>query len=232
MSNQGLSVVLIRHAQSQWNLENRFSGWADPPLTEAGIAEAKRAGTRLLECGWSFDVVFCSKLQRAIATMECILSVLQAKSVEKHFDWRLNERHYGQLQGRLKEPDANHTTEEQIWRWRRGYLDKAKPLDLSDARHPRFSPLYKDVPEARLPSVENLAETRQRVTEFWQEAVYPAILSHRRILVSSHGNTLRALLMELAQMDVAEVEAFEIPTGEPILLSYDDQGRFLHWHYL
>lgn len=232
MNEQKLTVVLIRHAQSQWNLENRFSGWADPPLTDVGQAEAIQAAESLKNAGFGFDIAFCSRLQRAKVTMNLVLKALGQENIPQIEDWRLNERHYGQLQGKIKDAATNHTTEEQIWRWRRSYLDKASPLSVDDDRHPIHSDLYRDVPEERLPAVENLAETRVRVAEFWQESVVPRLNEGLRIFISSHGNTLRALLMELSAMEVQEVEGFEIPTGKPILVDYDHHGKFLHWHYL
>lgn len=232
MNSKPYSVVLIRHAQSQWNLENRFSGWANPDLTEEGRSEAEDAANILKKNGYEFDLAYCSRLQRSKHTMDIILNILQQTDIEQVSDWRLNERHYGQLQGKYKDADANNTTEEQIWRWRRSYLDKADPLDKDDERHPVNNDLYSDVPDERLPAVENLKDTRIRVTEFWQDVIEPQMQEKKRILISSHGNTLRALIMELAQMEVEEVEGFEIPTGKPIIVTYDANGSFSDWRYL
>ncbi len=225
-------VVLIRHAQSQWNLENRFSGWADPELTEVGLLEAEAAGRLLDDRGFCFDNAYCSRLKRSLITLERIFKVMGHKPVPVEADWRLNERHYGALQGRFKTPEDHNTTPEQIWRWRRSYLDKAAPLALEDPRHPTQNPLYSDVDPARLPAVENLQETRARVTEFWRERVVPDITAGKRVFISSHGNTLRALLMELAAMSVEQVESFEIPTGIPIVVQLGSDGTFEDWAYL
>ena len=225
-------VVLIRHAQSVWNSQNLFTGWADPPLTELGIDEAHRAAHCLGEYDFKFDIAYSSRLQRAMATREILLDDLQQSAVPCIDDWRLNERHYGILQGVNKEEAAQRVGERQVWRWRRGYMDKALPLHYSDPEHPRFDPLYADVDPERLPAVESLADTRTRVSEFWYEQVQPRIMHGERILISAHGNTLRALLMELDQMSVDDVESFEIPTGVPIVYYFDGQGRPLQWSYL
>ena len=228
---QILSVILIRHAQSQWNQENRFTGWADPPLTEAGIIEAQQAGEWLHTNGYHFDVAYSSRLQRAITTLDILLAEID-QDIPKYQDWRLNERHYGALQGVNKNEAAAEVGEHQVWRWRRGYADKAEPLLRTDPTHPVNNPLYADVEPHLLPGVENLAQTRARVTAFWQEQIMPRIQQDERVLVSAHGNTLRALLMELDGMSVEQVESFEIPTATPIEYRFDAKGEPLGWQYL
>jgi len=225
-------VVLIRHAQSQWNLENRFTGWANPPLTRTGIDEAQRAGELLRKQGYQFDVAFSSRLARAQQTLDIILETLGQSELIQYQDWRLNERHYGQLQGVNKTDEAKRVGEQQVWRWRRGYEDKAAPLSRNDANHPVNDPLYKDVNRDLLPDVENLADTRARVMQFWQERVIPYIRNSQRVLISGHGNTLRALIMDLANLTVTQVESFEIPTGKPIIYTFDSAGQPLQWRYL
>lgn len=225
-------IILIRHAQSLWNLQNRFSGWADPLLTEQGQSEAVKAAQLLKQQGFSFDLAYCSYLQRTKQTLDIMLEQLQQNDIEIRADWRLNERHYGALQGKEKTPEANNTTPEQIWRWRRSYLDKAAPLDTGDPRHPVNDPRYKDVDPTRLPAVENLSQTRERVVDFWHEQIEPAYGAGSSILISAHGNSLRALLMELTQMSVEEVESFEIPTGRPIAVAKAASGSGWRWHYL
>jgi 2,3-bisphosphoglycerate-dependent phosphoglycerate mutase len=225
-------VVLIRHAQSEWNRENRFTGWADPALTEAGRVEAARAGYCLARHGFDFDVAWSSRLQRADATLDILLDRLDLQSIPRYRDWRLNERHYGRLQGLDKSQAAAQYGEHQVWRWRRGYRDQAMPMSSDDPDHPRHDPRYLDVPPEQLPGVENLADTRRRVTAFWREQVVPSMQRGERVLISAHGNTLRALIMELSDMSVAEVEAFEIPTAMPIVYYFDEQARPRYWHYL
>lgn len=230
--NKVVDVVLIRHAQSQWNAENRFTGWANPPLTQAGLDEAHHAAVLLHQHAYRFDVAFSSRLLRAQQTLDTILEDLQQPNIPKYLDWRLNERHYGTLQGVNKAEKALEVGEQQVWCWRRSYLEKAQPIPLTDPGHPANDPLYKDVDVKLLPDVENLAETRQRVSQFWQERVCPYIRLGERLLISSHGNTLRALIMELAGLTVDQVESFEIPTGKPIIYTFDNKAQPLHWRYL
>lgn len=227
-----MPVVLIRHAQSQLNQENRFTGWADPPLTEKGIDEAKAAAELLDGHGYRFDVAFSSRLQRAIATCDLLLQGIGQGDIQSHQDWRLNERHYGKLQGLNKSDAAKKVGEQQVWRWRRGYTDQAGPLEASHQDHPRNDPRYSYVDPALLPSVENLAQTRARVSQFWNREIVPQIKQGKRILISSHGNTLRALIMKLSGMTIPEVEQFEIPTGTPIIYHFDRDARPLGWNYL
>lgn len=230
--HQPLAVILIRHAQSLWNQQNRFTGWADPALTQAGIDEAIAAAQRLQLHGFEFDRAYSSRLQRAIQTRDLILQHTQQQHLEQHQDWRLNERHYGQLQGRNKARAAEQVGEQQVWRWRRSYRELAEPLTLEDPQHPANDPMYEDLDPSRLPAVENLAMTRERVSEFWQQRIVPELLLQQRILISAHGNTLRALLMQLDNMSVEQVESFEIPTATPIVYYFDAQARPLSWHYL
>jgi 2,3-bisphosphoglycerate-dependent phosphoglycerate mutase len=229
---QTVPVVLIRHAQSQWNAENRFTGWADPPLTAAGIAEAQRAGAWLYNHGYRFDVAYSSRLQRAITTLDILLQQLGQEDLPRQQDWRLNERHYGALQGVNKAEAAAQVGEQQVWRWRRGYADRATPLLRTDPQHPGKDPRYADIDPRQLPGAENLAQTRARVLALWNERVLAHIRQGQRMLISAHGNTLRALLMELGGMSVAEVEGFEIPTATPILYRFDGHGQPLDWRYL
>lgn len=227
-----IPVVMIRHAQSQWNLENRFTGWANPPLTEAGIAEAKHAAELLRDQGFNFDVAYSSRLQRAINTLKILLEGLGLTKIPRYADWRLNERHYGMLQGANKATATAVMGEQQVWRWRRSYEEQASPLRRTDPNHPVNDPKYADIDPSVLPGVETLAQTRIRVATFWQEQIVTHIQRGKRVLISAHGNTLRALLMELANMSVAEVESFEIPTATPIVFNYEDNAMPLEWHYL
>ena len=231
-TDQGVPVVLIRHAQSLWNKENRFTGWANPELTDAGIREAQKAGDWLKENGYQFDVAYSSRLQRAISTLDILLDRLGQARLLRRQDWRLNERHYGTLQGIDKDVAMAQVGEHQVWRWRRGYEDRATQLLRTDPRHPVNDPMYADVNPHQLPGVENLAQTRERVVLFWNEQVAPRIRKGERVLISAHGNTLRALLMDLACMSTEEVESFEIPTATPILYRFDDRGNPLDWRYL
>jgi len=161
-----------------------------------------------------------------------ILEILGQTRLPQYQDWRLNERHYGQLQGVNKAEEAVRVGEQQVWRWRRGYEDQAAPLSRNDPTHPVNDPLYRDIDPALLPDVENLAETRARVMQFWRERVAPRIRLGERVLISSHGNTLRALIMGLANLSITQVESFEIPTGKPILYTFNRDAEPLRWRYL
>ncbi|MCI0505079.1 MAG: 2,3-bisphosphoglycerate-dependent phosphoglycerate mutase [Gammaproteobacteria bacterium] len=232
VAEKTIDVVLIRHAQSQWNLENRFTGWANPPLTAAGFAEARRAAQLLRAHGYEFDAAFSSRLLRAQQTLDVLLETLGQMNLPRFQDWRLNERHYGQLQGINKAEEAKQVGEQQVWRWRRGYEDKAAPLSRNDPAHPVNDPLYRDVDPALLPDVENLAETRARVMQFWQERIAPCIRLGERVVISGHGNTFRALIMGLANLSIKQVESFEIPTGKSIVYTFNRNAEPLHWRYL
>ena len=232
-TTQTVPVILIRHAQSQWNKENRFTGWTDVPLTDAGVAEARQAGDLLKSQGFQFDSAWSSVLQRARVTLEILLGSVDQLHIPQQQDWRLNERHYGALQGLDKAKAMAKAGEAQVHRWRRGYVDRAEAVAVDDPRHPLNDPRYAGIHPSRLPKgVENLVETRIRVVEFWRERITPQIRQGQRLLISAHGNSLRALMMELQDMSVAEIEQFEIPTATPILYLFDQCGRPLEWHYL
>lgn len=232
MANKTIEVVLIRHAQSEWNKKDLFSGWADPHLTESGIAEAERAGELLRDAGYVFNVAYASKLTRAIHTRDLILSKLAASPSRISEDWRLNERHYGVLQGLSKSGMAKVVGEEQVMQWRRSYEEAAEPFTRRHKHHPANDERYSDVPEELLPGAENLKMTQERVMAFWQERMAEHFANNDRVLISSHGNTLRALIMALSNMSKTEVEKFEIPTGTPIVYTFDDAGRPVEWAYL
>jgi 2,3-bisphosphoglycerate-dependent phosphoglycerate mutase len=229
---RSIPVVLVRHAQSQWNRENRFTGWANPPLTEAGVSEAIEAGNLLGLHNFRFDMAYSSRLQRASDTLDILLTQLGQTHIARDRDWRLNERHYGSLQGINKAEAISRVGEQQVWRWRRGYHDKADTLAVTDQSHPVNDPTYHDVDPQLLPGVENLAQTRTRVMSFWNEQIRPRITKAERVLISAHGNTLRALLMDLSGMSTSEVESFEIPTATPIVYHFDSHARPLGWEYL
>ncbi|MCB1789978.1 MAG: 2,3-bisphosphoglycerate-dependent phosphoglycerate mutase [Gammaproteobacteria bacterium] len=226
------SVVMIRHAQSEWNREGRFTGWADPPLTAAGRAEAERAGRVIAARGLSFDRAYSSRLLRARDTADIVLRTAGEVGVPLTADWRLNERHYGALQGQDKATMAARVGEQQVWRWRRGYVERPPEMAAGDPAHPLNDAKWIDVPSSQLPNGESLAQTRARVMRFWNEEITPQLRAGRRLFIASHGNTLRALIMALHGMRVDEVEAFEIPTGVPIVYAFSSRGEALGWHYL
>lgn len=225
------AVVLIRHAQSEWNRENRFTGWANPPLTELGRAEAVRAGDDLAKAGFRFDHAYTSRLIRAQDTAEIVLTQSGNQVTPVRRDWRLNERHYGALQGEDKAAMMARVGEQQVWRWRRGFLDMPPSMVKDDPRRIAQQQQWADL-GGQLPNSENLLQTQQRVLAFWEEIVAPQLRYGRQLLISSHGNTLRALIMALDNMSVEQVEAFEIPTGVPIVYRFTAQGRPIGWQYL
>jgi 2,3-bisphosphoglycerate-dependent phosphoglycerate mutase len=226
------TLVLLRHAQSRWNVENRFSGWADMDLSEAGIAEAHRAGARLREEGIFFDRAFVSLLRRATQTLDIVRAELGQRQLPVTADWHLNERHYGALQGLNKTETAERFGAGQFHRWRRGYHDTPPPLAPNDPRHPRFDARYADVPLDQLPATESLADTERRVVPYFEEQIAPPLAAGQTVLVVSHGNTLRALVKYLEGMDDHAVEQREIPTGLPLVYRFSAGMRPLRACYL
>lgn len=226
------SLVLLRHAQSRWNLENRFTGWADVSLTEAGRAEARRAGTLLRAHGYRFDRAFTTQLKRATETLEIVRRELGQQNLPVERSWRLNERHYGALEGLDKAAFAAAHGEDKLHRLRRGYRDRPAPLAMDDPRHPRHQGIYRDIDPALLPATESLADTLARLLPYWNGTIAPAIARGERVLVVSHGNTLRALFKHLEKMTEREVEQFEIPTGRPLVVEFASEGEFLRRDYL
>lgn len=211
------TVVLLRHAQSQWNVANRFSGWADMGLSAAGVAEAHRAGERLRALGFRFDRAFVSPLTRATHTLDIVRAELSQRQLPVTVDWHLNERHYGALQGLDKDETAARYGAGQLHRWRRGYHDTPPPLAPNDPRHPQFDSRYADVPRHQLPASESLADTERRVVPYWQARIAPLLAAGMNVLVVAHGNTLRALVKHLNDLSIPEVERLEIATATPLI---------------
>lgn len=232
LTQQPGTLVLLRHAQSLWNLENRFSGWADIGLSEQGIDEAHHAGAALRRHGFHFDVAFASRLARATQTLDIVLAELGQRAVPVISDWRLNERHYGALQGLDKAETAARYGETQFQRWRRGWADRPPALAPDDPRHSRFDAAYADVPPVSLPVAESLSDTYRRVVPYWEQNIAPRIARGDNVLVVSHGNTLRALVKYLDGMDDRAVEQLEIPTGRPLVYRFSAGMRALRPRYL
>jgi 2,3-bisphosphoglycerate-dependent phosphoglycerate mutase len=226
------TLVLLRHAQSLWNLENRFTGWADIGLTEAGREEACRAGTLLRARGYRFDRAFTSVLKRSIETLEIVLREIGQPDLPVERSWRLNERHYGALEGLDKAAFAAAHGEDTLHRMRRGYRDRPSPLAADDPRHPRHQEIYRDIDPELLPATESLADTLARLLPCWNGAIAPAMAHGERVLIVSHGNTLRALLKHLENMTEHEVEQFEIPTGRPLALEFAPGVKLQRRYYL
>jgi 2,3-bisphosphoglycerate-dependent phosphoglycerate mutase len=220
MSAPSAWVVLLRHGHSEWNLTNRFTGWTDIPLTEVGLAEAAAAGRRLKQAGYVFDEVHGSVLQRTRQTVGALLAAMDAPAVPLFTTWRLNERHYGALQGMNKQEIFSTWGEEASRRWWRGYYEPPPPLDRDDPRHPRFDPLYADLDAKDLPASESLRDCQQRTLPYWNEVLVPRLRAGRRLLVVSHGNTLRGLVMHLDGLSAEAMEHVEIPSGVPLVYRF------------
>jgi len=218
----GVNLILLRHGESEWNLANRFTGWTDVALSQGGIQEAHRAGHLLRAAGYVFDEAHTSVLKRAIQTLWISMEELDMMWLPVYRSWRLNERHYGALQGLNKKETAQEFGEEQVHRWRRSYDVRPPALALEDERHPRFEPRYAHLEPGELPASESLKDTLDRVLLYWHEIIAPALRRGRRILVSAHGNSLRALVKYLDHIPDEEIPALNIPTGFPLVYELGD----------
>jgi 2,3-bisphosphoglycerate-dependent phosphoglycerate mutase len=231
-ADAGLRLVLLRHGESLWNLENRFTGWTDVGLTAKGEQEATEAGRLLVAEGFDFDMAFTSYLRRAILTLDITLGVMDRLWLPVVKDWRLNEKHYGVLQGLNKSETAEVHGDEQVELWRRSYDVAPPPLDSGDPRHPRHDPRYRDLSPALLPATESLKDVVGRMVPFWWDTVVPALSAGRRILISAHGNSLRALVKHLEGIPDAEIASLNIPTGIPLVYELDGELVPLGRYYL
>jgi 2,3-bisphosphoglycerate-dependent phosphoglycerate mutase len=218
-------LVLLRHGQSAWNLDNLFTGWTDVDLTAQGREEARAAGALLAASGFEFTRSFTSVLKRAIRTLWIALDEMDRMWIPVERDWRLNERHYGALQGLDKAETSEKYGAAQVKVWRRSYDVPPPPLAADDPRHPRFDARYRGIDPARLPATESLKDTLARVEPWWRERLVPALGDGRDVLVVAHGNSLRALVKMLDGLGDAEIVEFNIPTGVPILYALDDRQR-------
>lgn len=226
------TLVLLRHGQSTWNLENRFTGWTDVGLTPQGEAEAHEAGRLLRAEGYTFDVAFTSVLKRAIKTLWIVLEEMELEWIPVYNSWRLNERHYGALQGLNKAEMAAKYGEAQVKIWRRSYDVPPPALDWDDPRHPRFDRRYAALKPEELPACESLKDTLQRVLPYWHSTIAPAIRSGQRVLISAHGNSLRALVKHLDNISDQEIVELNIPTGIPLVYELDEDLQPLQHYYL
>ncbi|MBS0376395.1 MAG: 2,3-diphosphoglycerate-dependent phosphoglycerate mutase [Proteobacteria bacterium] len=221
MTHPAGKLALLRHGQSTWNLENLFTGWTDVDLTEQGRAEAAEAGRLLAAEGIAFDLAFTSVLKRAIRTLWIALDVMDRMWIPVERSWRLNERHYGALQGLDKAQTTALHGAEQVKIWRRSYDVPPPPLAADDRRHPRFDPRYAALDPADLPATESLKDTLARVLPFWEARIAPELRAGRHVLVVAHGNSLRALVKMLDGMSEPDIVEFNIPTGVPIIYDLD-----------
>lgn len=217
-------LVLVRHGQSVWNVDNLFTGWTDVDLTEQGRAEAARAGRELLSAGITIDIAYTSVLKRAIRTLWLMLDTMDRMWIPTERSWRLNERHYGALQGLDKAETVARHGEAQVKVWRRSYDIPPPPLDADDPRHPRFDPRYAAVDPALLPSTESLKDTLARVRPFWESSIVPQLVAGRDVAVVAHGNSLRALIKMLEGISEADIAELNVPTGVPRVYGFGPVG--------
>ncbi len=227
-----MKLVLLRHGQSTWNLENRFTGWTDVGLTDQGVAEAHQAGTLLREGGYVFDVAFTSVLRRAVQTLWIALEEMNLEWIPETNAWQLNERHYGALQGLNKAETAQKFGEAQVKLWRRSYDVPPPSLELTDERHPKFDPRYASLTAKQLPATESLKITLERVLPYWHSTLAPTIKSGKRVLVAAHGNSLRAMVKYLDNISDAEIPELNIPTGIPLVYELDNNLKPIKHYYL
>jgi len=225
-------LVLMRHGESQWNKENRFTGWADVDLTEKGRQQAQEAGKLLLEQGFSFDVAFSSVLKRAIRTQSIVLDMMDLMYIPVTKSWRLNERHYGTLQGLNKAETAQKYGDEQVLIWRRAYDTGPDPVPLDDPRHPVHDSRYRHLDQRLLPAGECLKDTVARVVPFWNDAIVPALRAGNDVLVTAHGNSLRALIKHIKGISDEEIVHLNLPTGQPMVFELDEHLNPVRDFYL
>lgn len=225
-------MVLLRHGQSVWNLENRFTGWTDVGLTDQGRQEAHTAGLQLRENGYTFDLAYTSVLKRAIQTLWITLEEMELEWIPVINAWQLNERHYGALQGLNKSEMAVKYGEAQVKIWRRSYDVPPPDLDWDDERHPRFDRRYAGLSKEELPGSESLKLTLERVLPYWHKEIAPAILSGKRLLIAAHGNSLRAMVKYLDNISDQEIVELNIPTGIPLVYELDANLKPIKSYYL
>ena len=227
-----IKLVLVRHGQSEWNLENRFTGWTDVELTEQGMKEAKEAGIALREQGFHFDLAYTSVLKRAEHTLDLILKEMGEENIEIKRNWRLNERHYGALQGLNKDETKEKYGAEQVLLWRRSTNVRPPELDVTDPRYPGNDPKYKDLTEDDLPKTENLIDTIKRVTQYWNSDIEKSLKEGKNVIIVAHGNSLRGLMKYLDNISDEDIIKLEIQTGNPICYELDDNLKPIRHYYV
>lgn len=226
------TMVLLRHGESTWNRENKFTGWTDVPLSEKGSDEAGEAGRLMTDEGFEFDVVHTSLLVRAIQTANIALGVMGQSWLPVRRHWRLNERHYGALQGLNKKDTAERLGKEQVFEWRRSYDVPPPPLDLDDERHPRHDRRYRNLPPDVLPATECLKDVVERMLPYWHDVIVPDLRNNKTVLVVAHGNSLRALVKHLDHITDEDIPGLNIPTGIPLVYRLDDNLDKVESRYL
>ena len=229
---ENIRLVLLRHGESFWNKENRFTGWTDVDLSQKGIDEANEAGETLKKQGFIFDVAFTSVLKRAIRTLWITLDRMDLMWIPVFRSWRLNEKHYGGLQGLNKSETAQKYGEDQVLLWRRAYDIQPPALEKSDSRHPINDPRYKGLDEKNIPATECLKDTVERFLPYWHNEIVPVLKSGKRVLISAHGNSLRALVKYLDNISDADIVNLNIPTGMPLVYELDQNLKAIKHYYL
>ena len=227
-----IKLVLVRHGQSEWNLENRFTGWTDVELTEQGMKEAEEAGIALREQGFHFDLAYTSVLKRAEHTLDLILKEMGEENIEIKRNWRLNERHYGALQGLNKDETKEKYGAEQVLLWRRSTDVRPPELDVTDPRYPGNDPKYKDLTEDESPKTENLIDTIKRVTQYWNSDIEKSLKEGKNVIIVAHGNSLRGLMKYLDNISDEDIIKLEIQTGNPICYELDDNLKPIRHYYV
>lgn len=225
-------LVLLRHGESIWNKENRFTGWTDVNLTEKGIKEAIEAGKLLKKEGLTFDIAFTSVLRKATETLDFVLKEMGLTNIPVKKSWRLNERHYGALQGLNKSETAKKYGEEQVFLWRRSYDARPPALRETDARYPGNDPLYKNLKKEEIPLTESLRDTEMRLLPYWEQEIAPTIKKGKRVLIVAHGNSLRALVRYLDNISPQKIPQLNIPTGIPLVYELDKNLKPQKHYYL
>lgn len=225
-------LVLLRHGESLWNKENRFTGWTDVDLTEKGVEEAYHAGELMKSENLLFDKVYTSYLKRAVKTMNCVLDVMDLEWIPVEKSWRLNEKHYGILQGLNKAETAKQYGEEQVLIWRRSYDVAPGALTDDDPRNPRFELKYKKVPVRDLPRTESLKNAIERILPYWKEVIFPAFSKSDQLLVVAHGNSLRGIIKELNHISDQDIVQLDLPTGIPYVFEFNDKGEKMKDYFL
>ncbi|EJS14147.1 2,3-bisphosphoglycerate-dependent phosphoglycerate mutase [Bacillus cereus VDM062] len=227
-----IKLVLIRHGQSLWNLENRFTGWTDVDLSKNGLSEAREAGTILKKNGYTFDVAYTSVLKRAIRTLWIVLHEMDLTWVPIHNSWKLNERHYGALQGLNKDETVKKYGDEQVHIWRRSIGVRPPALTEDDPRHEANNPRYKTLKKDEFPLTECLEDTEKRVVDYWHSEIAPSLKSGEKVIISSHGNTIRSLVKYLDNLSSDGVASLNIPTSIPLVYELDEKLRPIRHYYL
>ncbi len=225
-------VVLIRHGESIWNEENRFTGWTDVDLSGKGMEEATKAGEMLKEKGFSFNIAYTSYLKRAVKTLNVILDKMDLDWIPVEKSWRLNEKHYGMFQGLNKAETAEKYGDEQVLIWRRSYDVQPEPLNADDKRSPLMDVRYAGVPKSYLPLTESLKDTVDRILPYWQDTIFPSLMKHDEVLVAAHGNSLRGIIKYLKNISDEDIISLNLPTAIPYVFEFDDDLNLLKDYFV